>query len=94
MSVRASASSAVPASPPPGTERRGSDDELIALGRQLEAALVPYWQWWHVEAAGVMSNDDAFVDHFLRVVDDVGERYWRLPLYDDYDRQMKIAAGG
>ena len=40
-------------------------------------------------ASGVMSNDDAFVDRFLEVVADVGERYWRLPLYDDYDRQIK-----
>jgi leucyl aminopeptidase len=40
-------------------------------------------------ASGVMSNDDAFVDRFLRVVADGGERYWRLPLYDDWDRQIK-----
>jgi len=36
-----------------------------------------------------MSNDDAFVERFLKVVGDVGERYWRLPLYDDFDRQIK-----
>jgi leucyl aminopeptidase len=40
-------------------------------------------------ASGVMSNDDAFADEFLRVVADVGERYWRLPMYDDFDRQIK-----
>jgi leucyl aminopeptidase len=40
-------------------------------------------------ASGVMSNDEAFVERFLGVVGDVGERYWRLPLYDDYDRQIK-----
>jgi leucyl aminopeptidase len=40
-------------------------------------------------ASGVMSNDDAFVERFLNVVSDVGERYWRLPLYDDFDRQIK-----
>ncbi len=40
-------------------------------------------------ASGVMSNDEAFVDRFLKVVGDVGERYWRLPLYDDFDRQIK-----
>jgi leucyl aminopeptidase len=40
-------------------------------------------------ASGVMSNDDAFVDRFLDVVGDVGERYWRLPLYDDFDAQIK-----
>jgi len=40
-------------------------------------------------ASGVMSNDDAFVNGFLEVVADVGERYWRLPLFDDYDKQIK-----
>jgi leucyl aminopeptidase len=40
-------------------------------------------------ASGVMSNDDALTERFLSVVDDVGERYWRLPLYDDFDRQIK-----
>jgi leucyl aminopeptidase len=40
-------------------------------------------------ASGTMSNDDAFVERFLRVVADVGERYWRLPLYPDYDQQIK-----
>ena len=40
-------------------------------------------------ASGVMSNDDAFVADFLQVVGDVGERYWRLPLYDDFDKQIK-----
>lgn len=40
-------------------------------------------------ASGTMSNDDAFVERFLRVVADVGERYWRLPLYPDYDQLIK-----
>ena len=36
-----------------------------------------------------MSNDDPFVERFLRVVADCGERYWRLPLYPDFDQQIK-----
>ncbi|MBV8370276.1 MAG: leucyl aminopeptidase [Candidatus Eremiobacteraeota bacterium] len=40
-------------------------------------------------ASGVMSNDDAFAERFLSVVADVGERYWRLPLFPDYDQQIK-----
>ena len=40
-------------------------------------------------ASGAMSNDDAFVERFLKVVADCGERYWRLPLYPDYDTQIK-----
>ncbi len=40
-------------------------------------------------ASGAMSNDDAFVGRFLDVVKDVGERYWQLPLYPEYDNQIK-----
>jgi leucyl aminopeptidase len=40
-------------------------------------------------ASAVVSNDDAFTATFLDVVKDVGERYWRLPLYDDWDKQIK-----
>jgi leucyl aminopeptidase len=40
-------------------------------------------------ASGTMSNDDAFVERFLDVVNDVGERYWRLPLFPEYDLQIK-----
>ena len=40
-------------------------------------------------ASGAMSNDDAFVERFLKTVADIGERYWRLPLYPDYDQQIK-----
>ena len=40
-------------------------------------------------ATAVMTNDDAFVERFLAATGDSGERYWQLPLYDDYDRQIK-----
>jgi len=40
-------------------------------------------------ASGTMSNSEGFVTRFLEVVGDVGERYWRLPLYEDYSSQIK-----
>ncbi|MGH7685109.1 MAG: leucyl aminopeptidase, partial [Vulcanimicrobiaceae bacterium] len=40
-------------------------------------------------AVGSMSNDDAFVNAFLRVANATGERYWQLPIYDDYLTAMK-----
>ena len=40
-------------------------------------------------ASGAMTNDDAFVKHFLSVAEECGERYWQLPLYDDYSNQIK-----
>ena len=40
-------------------------------------------------ASGTMSNDDAFVERFLNVVAQCGERYWRMPLYADYEQAVK-----
>lgn len=40
-------------------------------------------------ASGTMTNDDAFVQRFLTVVADSGERYWQLPLFPDFDQQIK-----
>jgi len=40
-------------------------------------------------ASGTMSNDEAWVTRFLEIAADCGERYWRLPLFDDYRTQIK-----
>jgi leucyl aminopeptidase len=40
-------------------------------------------------ASGTMSNNEAFAARFLEVVKDCGERYWPLPLYDDFATQIK-----
>ncbi len=40
-------------------------------------------------ASGVMSNDDTFVKTFLDIANETGERYWQLPLYEDYSTQIK-----
>jgi leucyl aminopeptidase len=40
-------------------------------------------------ATGVISNDDAFAQHFLGVAKPTGERYWQLPLYDDFSSTVK-----
>jgi leucyl aminopeptidase len=39
-------------------------------------------------ATGTMSNDDAFVARFLRVTEESGERFWRMPLYDEFAREV------
>jgi leucyl aminopeptidase len=41
------------------------------------------------EATGTISNDDAFVKHFLEVTKDTGERYWHLPLYEEFSSTVK-----
>ena len=40
-------------------------------------------------ASGAISNDDAFVKHFLSIANQTGERYWQLPLYEDYSNAVK-----
>ncbi|MBD5654467.1 MAG: leucyl aminopeptidase, partial [Candidatus Eremiobacteraeota bacterium] len=40
-------------------------------------------------ATGTISNDDAFRDHFIAVAKDTTERYWPLPLYDEFSTTVK-----
>ncbi|GAC1416236.1 MAG: leucyl aminopeptidase [Candidatus Velthaea sp.] len=40
-------------------------------------------------ASGTMSNDEAWVEQFLGVAKESGERYWRLPLFEDYTSLIK-----
>jgi leucyl aminopeptidase len=40
-------------------------------------------------AAGVMANDDGFAAGFLSVANATPERYWQLPMYDDFTQEMK-----
>jgi leucyl aminopeptidase len=40
-------------------------------------------------ASGAMSNDESFVQGFLAAARSTGERYWQMPLYDDYTTAMK-----
>jgi leucyl aminopeptidase len=36
-----------------------------------------------------MSNNEAWVTRFLEVAETSGERYWRLPLFDDFTTLIK-----
>ena len=39
--------------------------------------------------AGVFANDEAIYEHFTKALGITGERFWRLPLEDDYRDQIK-----
>jgi leucyl aminopeptidase len=41
------------------------------------------------EATGTMTNDDAFLAEFLPVANASGERYWHMPLYDEFTTTVK-----
>jgi len=40
-------------------------------------------------ASAAVSNNEEFVQQFLNAAKPTGERYWQMPLYDDYSSQMK-----
>jgi len=40
-------------------------------------------------ASAALGRDDAFMARFLAVSEATGERYWRMPLYDEYATAMK-----
>ncbi len=40
-------------------------------------------------ASAAVTNDDSFVQQFLNVAKSTGERYWQMPLYEDYANAMK-----
>jgi leucyl aminopeptidase len=40
-------------------------------------------------ASAAVGNDDAFTNEFLAAAKPTGERYWQMPLYDEYASAMK-----
>jgi len=40
-------------------------------------------------AAGLFSNDDSLAEEVARAGDESGERVWRLPIWEVYDRELK-----
>lgn len=40
-------------------------------------------------ASAVVGNNEAFIEQFLSLSKPTGERYWHMPLYDDYTTAMK-----
>ncbi|PZR58419.1 MAG: leucyl aminopeptidase [Candidatus Meridianibacter frigidus] len=40
-------------------------------------------------ASAALSNDDAFLEQFLAAAKPTGERYWHMPLYEDYSTAVK-----
>lgn len=40
------------------------------------------------QASGLMANDDKLADELLEAGNDCGDRTWRLPLFEEYQRQL------
>ena len=60
-------------------------DEVIDLATLTGACMVALG----TAAAGIMGNDDEFVSKLIDTAKRSGERYWKLPLWDDYFESLK-----
>ena len=41
------------------------------------------------QAAAIMGNDEELIDNLIDAAEDAGERYWPLPMYDEYKDSLK-----
>jgi leucyl aminopeptidase len=41
------------------------------------------------QASGIMGNDDEFVKKLISVADKSGERFWQLPMWEEYFDSLK-----
>ena len=41
------------------------------------------------QAAGIMGNDEELVKSLIKTADKNGERFWELPLWDEYSDSLK-----
>ena len=39
--------------------------------------------------SGILGNNDKKVKEFIAVGDEIGERYWQLPMYEEYGEGLK-----
>ena len=60
-------------------------DEVVDLATLTGACMVALG----TAAAGIMGNDDEFVSKLIDTAQRSGERYWKLPLWDDYFESLK-----
>ena len=60
-------------------------DEVVGLATLTGACMVALG----TAAAGIMGNNDEFVSKLIDTAQRSGERYWKLPLWDDYFESLK-----
>ena len=60
-------------------------DEVVDLATLTGACMVALG----TAAAGIMGNNDEFVSKLIDTAQRSGERYWKLPLWDDYFESLK-----
>ncbi|MCD8377619.1 MAG: leucyl aminopeptidase [Candidatus Gastranaerophilales bacterium] len=60
-------------------------DEIIDLATLTGACMVALG----TVAAGIMGNNDTLVKELIRTAEKCGERYWELPMYEEYKESLK-----
>lgn len=60
-------------------------DEVIDLATLTGACMVALGS----QAAGIMGNDDELVKNLINTADRSGEKYWELPMWDEYFDSLK-----
>ncbi len=60
-------------------------DEIIDIATLTGACMVALG----TVASGIMGNDDKKIKRFISLADEIGERYWQLPMYEEYGETLK-----
>lgn len=60
-------------------------DEIIDIATLTGACMVAFGS----VVSGILGNDDKKVKEFIAVGDEIGERYWQLPMYEEYGDGLK-----
>lgn len=60
-------------------------DEIIDIATLTGACVVALG----TQAAGIMGNNQDLIDKLIKIGDENGERYWQLPMYEEYKESLK-----
>ena len=60
-------------------------DEVIDIATLTGACMVALGS----NAAGIMGNDDSMINELITTAEKSGERYWKLPLWEEYFDSLK-----
>ncbi len=60
-------------------------DEIIDIATLTGACMVAFGS----VVSGILGNNDKKVNDFIAIGDEIGERYWKLPMYEEYGEKLK-----
>lgn len=60
-------------------------DEIIDIATLTGACMVALGS----QAGGIMGNNQELIDKLIKIADENGERFWQLPMYEEYKDNLK-----